>query len=88
MTEATARIRWEPGAEDSMTAWFGLVGTCGPHVFQIVKPVMRGDQHTLTSELPGQRFSKRDGDPDELKAEAERWLEAFASSLGASFTEV
>ena len=87
MTETRIRIRWEPGAEDSMTAHFGMVGTCGPFVFKIIKPVMLGDRHTLTSELPGQRFSKLDGDPEELKTKAERWLEEFVSSLGAIFPD-
>lgn len=84
MTE-TIRIRWESGAEASMTAYFGLVANCGPHLFRIIKPVFKGDRHALTSELPGQRYSQRDGDPDTLKAAAEEWLAAFASSLGASF---
>lgn len=87
MAETTARIRWESGAEASTTAYFGLVANCGPHLFQIIKPVFKGDQHTLRSELPGQRYSQRDGDPDTLKAAAEEWLAAFASSLGAVFPE-
>jgi hypothetical protein len=81
----TKRIRWEPGAEAGTTACFGLVAGCGPHLFQIIKPAFKGDQHVLRSELPGQRYSQRDGDPDTLKAAAEEWLTAFVSSLGAVF---
>ena len=37
----------------------------------------------LTAELPGD--ARPGNDLDELKAEAERWLERFVSSLGAVF---
>jgi hypothetical protein len=84
MTE-TKRIRWhdEP---DGLAASTGYVGTLDPLVFQIWRPDTFSAEWTLTARLPG------DGDkavcgagPDELRAEAERWLERFVASLGAVF---
>lgn len=85
-TEASARIRWEP------TEYNGFVGYCtddasrADWVFRVWKTGTGKWQ--LDSTLPGQfgRHLYDDNDPAPLKAEAERWLEEFISSLGAVFT--
>ncbi|HZR50154.1 MAG TPA: hypothetical protein VFB06_11600 [Streptosporangiaceae bacterium] len=81
------RIRWhdEPETGESM----GSVGTLDPAVFRIWAPEEEGGEWMLTAAmLPGfvgRRFHA--GSPAELKAEAERWLAGFVSSLGAIFPE-
>lgn len=84
MTE-TKRIRWEPTVHGGFV---GHVGTLEPWVFQVFKASDHpGDNRwMLTAQLPGAVAEYRPGDdPDELKAEAERWLAEFVSSLGAIF---
>lgn len=81
----TARIRWEAGAELSMSAWQGLVGNL--FLFNVIRPLFRDDPHTLTSNLPGQQQWKLDGDPEALKKGAEAWLSEFVTSLGAVFPD-
>ena len=84
----TIRVRWHAGAEKWATAWFGCVGTVDPHLFSILRPMAPGDEWALTADLPGHLGKVSYGDnPDALKAEAERWLGQFVSSLGASFPE-
>jgi hypothetical protein len=79
----TDRIRWEPNGEGG--AFFGYVGTLGK-VFEICYAGAGAGNWRLTSGLSGQlRWEVFRDDPDALKAEAERWLEQFAASLGAVF---
>jgi hypothetical protein len=81
----TARIRWE------LTEYGSFTGYAGPEswLFQIWKPDRNGTMWALDSELPGQqqRHLRSDGPdaPEELKADAEHWLEEHVSLLGASF---
>lgn len=80
----SARIRWEPTKHGG---WTGHVGTIKGFVFQVWKPTHpEAEPYRLQSGLPGYfgRF-KDSASPDELKAEAERWLSEFVSSLGAVF---
>jgi hypothetical protein len=84
--ETTSRIRWEP---TKYGGWTGHVGTLEPWLFQIHKPGPPCPAAwELTTALPGGlgRYAFRD-DPEWLKAEAERWLAGFVSSLGAVFPE-
>ena len=84
MTET--RIRWDETRTGTLG---GYVGTMTAPAFRIRWIV--SDEHgwTLTTYLPLMIHGKRDraDDPDELKAEAERWLEEFVVSLGAVFPD-
>lgn len=89
----TDRIRWERNDDGSHVtpAWEGYVGTIGEALFFIFEPDDRDPWWILTSQLPGlpgagqaERRSHGD-DTDKLRAEAERWLEEFVTSLGAIF---
>jgi hypothetical protein len=79
-----ARIRWqeEPVNGEAM----GSVGILDQAVFRIWPPEDKGGEWMLTAaRLPGyvgRRFHAAAA--EELKAEAERWLEEFISSPGAS----
>jgi hypothetical protein len=97
MTET--RIRWHAPAESTIVAEFGYVGTLTAcSLFQILKPVTRElspnrfDEWGLVATFPGvgsevRYAASRDKleAVAELKAEAERWLSEFVSSLGAVF---
>jgi hypothetical protein len=85
MTETT-RIRWEP---TKYGGWTGHVGTRAEEswLFQIWNAASVGGKWQLDSTLPGQFHSTVSAAPDELKAEAERLLAGFVSSLGAFFPE-
>jgi hypothetical protein len=77
------RIRWTDEPRTST----GYVGEIEPHVFQIWGS-SDGMRWMLLSSLPGTVSKQFEGtDLAELKAEAERWLEQFAASLGAVFLE-
>ncbi len=79
------RIRWGP---NSRGGFLGHVGTAEPWAFQIWKPGDETLEWRLISALFGQHGRRFDNDDsDTLKAEAERWLEEFACSLGAVFPE-
>src|SRR5208282_4945803 len=89
MTET--RIRWEdktPGSGDVYNvAHIGHVGTVLGAAFIIYTPDQLHANWLLSVRLiPGSTFLYADS-PDELKAEAECWLERFVSSLGASFPD-
>ncbi len=92
MTGTGERIRWEAAHEKSVTAYFGYAGT-PTWLFQILRPVFKGEPHALTTMLPGWPLQPEAGTfssavygtPDELKAEAERWLKEFVLALGAVF---
>jgi len=76
------RIRWEA---TKYGGWTGHVGTLETWAFQIQRPVLAGERWLLTATFPGALNDIRPGIPDKLKAEAERWLKEFISSLGAIF---
>jgi len=79
----TTRIRWEP---TQYGGWTGGTGTLDGWLFQVWKAPAPVGPWRLESGLPGNFGRIEDGrDPDELKAEAERWLAEFVSSLGAVF---
>jgi len=85
MTETTTRIRWEEDAEAD--EFIGYIGTLPAYMFLICDD---GEpEWLLTSRLPDDEGERcwRAPHPDQLKAEAERWLEEFVSSLGAVFPE-
>jgi hypothetical protein len=89
MTE-TERIRWSEEIPGQFTGYTGTLRY--PSLFHIYRPYRDCDDiWVLTSRLPGmerERYSGNDGDgPEELKAEADRWLVRFATSLGASFRQ-
>lgn len=85
----TDRIRWKPTRYGGVT---GHIGTLEPWLFQVFQSncdhgdVVLGEWE-LTSQLPAPRARQHghSHDPDTLKAEAERWLAEFVSSLGAIF---
>ena len=78
-TPETGRIRWND------TNPIVKAGLFGPFSFTILK-IGTEPGWRLTAELPGLGRKNADSDnPDDLKAEAERWLEEFITSLGASF---
>jgi len=77
------RIRWEPNGDGDIL--MGYIGTRPGVAFRIYAPSHRDCRWLLSVRLiEGGKFIYDDG-PDDLKAEAERWLEEFVSSLGASF---
>jgi hypothetical protein len=84
----TSRIRWErelnPG---SFRACPGYAGAIDLPVFDIYKPAPGGADYVLTTALAGMASKRAHGTPDELKAEAEKWLAGFAASLGAVFPD-
>lgn len=82
------RIRWEPAPSYSLAAFVGRTGSNDADVFKIFTPDMGEPDWILNSALPGWDNCRGHGnDPDALKAEAERWLEEFVSSLGAVFED-
>ena len=78
----TERIRWEPTRNGGFE---GYVGTLEPSAFTIWKYRSDVAWWTLTGNLGAMRECPHGDDPEALKAEAERWLERFVSSLGAVF---
>ena len=81
MAETITRIRWHHDGTE------GFVGTVGSRVFALWPPEGDDGEWLLTAALTGMEGERRYGTPDELKAEAERWLERFVSSLGAVFPD-
>lgn len=82
MTETTARILWNDG--DEIT---GSTGVLGPLTFRIIRVYMEAKWMLLAHGLGMDSRQARNDDREELKAEAERWLEEFVSSLGAVFAD-
>lgn len=77
------RIRWEPTAGGVV---YGYAGTRGTAVFKIWQPSDGTTQPwALKSDWVAGYFTGTH--PDDLKAEAERWLADYVSSLGASFED-
>jgi hypothetical protein len=81
VTETTDRIRWKP---TRYGGWTGHVGTVGPWVFQVYS---ENDAWWLSAQIPGVLGAMISTGPDGAKAEAERLLERFVSSLGAVFPD-
>ncbi len=93
----TKRVRWRAGDRDEIVAWFGYAGTVNTCLFQILRPLKNGtpghrfDDWALCATFPGARSARyaysleAPQAVEELKEQAERWLEEFAASLGASF---
>ena len=85
------RIRWEDNEHrwDDGGCMLGYAGTRKDWLFQIFEATDDADDETLalTFSLSGvSAVEIAQGDSTEkLKAEAEKWLEEFASSLGAVF---
>jgi hypothetical protein len=89
MTETATRIRWEQETAQDVN---GYVGTLDTPMFQLWRtPCDYGDvligDWVLSSGVPklASHHLHSSRDLDVLKAEAERWLERFVSSLGAVF---
>ena len=86
----TTRIRWQA---DKYAGFTGYVGSQESSLFQVWQSPCDGGNYVigewvLTGPLPGKlRERSHSHNPDDLKAEAERWLEEFASSLGAVFPD-
>jgi len=79
------RIRWEA---TKYGGWTGHTGTLKPWLFQIWRPLPGTGRWVLQATFPGAASESRYADdPDDLKGEAERWLEEFIASLGASFED-
>jgi len=78
------RIRWEDGGSE-MIALCGHVGGLSATVFRILRPWSTFEHWAVSCTLAGSGPVRRGNGPEELKAQAERWLEEFVSSLGASF---
>ena len=77
----TARIRWSDDGTE------GYVGTAGQRIFTLYPP-QDGGEWMMAAALPGFNGRIRYRDTlEELHPDAERWLEEFASSLGAVFPE-
>lgn len=78
------RIEWARQAGLGQSGWIGRVG--GQRVFTINMSMTRGEGYVLRTTLP-YRLSPEPstGEADALKAYAERALERFVNSLGASF---
>ena len=88
----TGRIRWKQGDDRTFAVSHGYVGTIETQQFILYEPDKhaggsRAAEWLLTSRLAGEDRMRYGGDPDDLKATAERWLSEFISSLGASFPD-
>ena len=78
------RIRWEDQPEPGGS--IGYVGTLPGRAFTIWPPLAKDEEWLLACALSDMAAKRCFGSgPDELKAEAERWLEQFVASLGAVF---
>ena len=80
------RIRWEDGGSE-MIALCGHVGGLSATVFRILRPWSTFEHWAVSCTLAGSGPVRRGNGPEELKAQAERWLEEFVSSLGAVFRD-
>lgn len=76
------RIRWNDG--DEIT---GSTGVLGPLTFRIVRVYLDAKWMLLAHGIGMDSRQGRSYERDELKAEAERWLEEFVSSLGVIFPD-
>jgi hypothetical protein len=86
--QGAGRIRWEDEPGGYAVTEDGFIGPAELNwrAFRIWRPDLRVDPRPfLTSDLRGQERRQVHGTPDELKAEAERWLSEFVQLLGAVF---
>jgi hypothetical protein len=85
----TARIRWYEDGALQVWSGFGHAGQAGAQLFTIAAPLPGSDSgYLLMSRLPGMEdFGCSRPRLEDAQAEAERWLEEFVSSLGASFRD-
>jgi hypothetical protein len=82
------RICWRDVPAAAGIACTGYVGTAETAVFEIWRLLPSGREWGLFTHLPGVGEGGCYGTgPDDLKAEAERWLSEFVVSLGAVFPE-
>ncbi len=82
---AAERIRWQETPLGMIDGHAGAVEAC---LFSIWQPPQASGEWVLTTELPGMDFKRiYESDPGSLKAEAERLLAEFVSSLGALFPD-
>jgi len=75
----TERIRWEPLLGGNFD---GYVGTMTSPMFEVFSVNMVQPWVVRSDLLAGYSTGTH---PDDLKAEAERWLEEFVASIGAIF---
>lgn len=80
------RIRWQPEL-GLFSGFSGYAGTIGAALFRIYADQLAGGGHALLGNLLGMPSGPAYGTEGEVKAEAERWLEEFAASLGAVFPD-
>jgi hypothetical protein len=80
----SARIRWEPAG---LLGCEGYVGTFTEPAFGIYGPDGANESWLLAIGLAAGTGFIYGSSSGELKAEAERWLEEFVSSLGAIFPD-
>ena len=76
-------IRWERAND---VAELGFAGSHEPWLFQIWTGGERQRWQLITATTLGVDERPESADPDELKQQAETWLQEFASSFGAVFT--
>lgn len=86
MTETAARIRWTDESPQEFVTLAGRVGTRDEPAFRIFGPDGYNSRWLLSIRLAASSEFTYGADPDDLKLEAERWLEEFVSSLGAIFS--
>ena len=82
----TGRVRWQPGAGENL---LGYVGTLPSWSFQIFRS---GDEaegwKLIAPQIPGlARVTARSLDLSELQGQAEDWLAAYVTSIGAVFLD-
>src|SRR5580704_17990200 len=81
------RIRWTDETVNGHLVTAGYAGTFAEAAFRLYGPEGAQERWLLATRLiAGTGFIPADT-PDELKAEAERWLTRFVSSLGAVFPD-
>lgn len=80
--QGAGRIRWEPLLGGNFD---GYVGTRAAPMFEVVLISRSTSTWAVRSDLL--TYYSTGTHPDDLKAEAERWLEEFVSSLGAVFPD-
>ena len=86
---ATTRIRWEDAQPGTLAASLGYVGSMDKAAFRIYGPDYAGVRDNWLGAIRLNGYMECTflyaATLDGLKAEAERWLEEFVSSIGAIF---
>jgi hypothetical protein len=83
--QGAGRIRWADESPQEFVTLAGYIGTRDEPAFRIFGPDAVNCRWLLSVRLAAASEFIYGSGPDELKATAERWLEEFVSSLGASF---